>query len=664
MKPICKGLALPWALDRSAARICKALVVILLAALLWACGGQHKPSGPALQLPAACLWAAGHPTLERATVDESRTVPRLWNDQVLESIRRDFPRPTVHARNLFHVSAAVYDAWAAYDEHSAGYLYTDKVQGDRSARARDITMSFAAFHLQMHRTGLSFDRVRSQHRLFRQMQALGLEPCYIDTEAQGPAALGNRLAALYIAHGRQDGANEGKSDAHAYRDTSGWRSANGYLRVSAPFDRLAHPFPDQFQLLEMAEATTQNGIATSNVQSYVTPHWGQVRPFALVRPANGRPYHDPGQLPAWNSTAMQTYLLDVIGKTAQLDPDPARESLINISPSVMGNRPLGDNTSRGHALNPVTGQAYPARIEISRSLWGRMLADYWADGPDSETPPGHWNLLANQVADDPGFARRFAQEDRTEWEVKTYFMLNAALHDTAIAAWEIKRLYQSARPISLIRHRASLGQNSDASAPAYHPDGLPLVPDLIELVTEESLMGRHAMAGAQPGQLVIRSQVTPQFGPFFMLPRLDWQAGELWSPYQPVNFVSPAFPGLVSGHSAFSHAAAQVLAERTGSRFFPGGWREFTVDKLRALEVRAHDDTLQDPLTPEPPPRFGLATFADAADLAGLSRLWGGIHLEPDDLLGRRLGHAIGLQTIREASALWAPASPSAASAR
>jgi len=49
------------------------------------------------------------------------SVARLWNEVLLESIRSDFARPTVHARNLFHTSIGMYDAWAAYDETAETY---------------------------------------------------------------------------------------------------------------------------------------------------------------------------------------------------------------------------------------------------------------------------------------------------------------------------------------------------------------------------------------------------------------------------------------------------------------------------------------------------------------------------------------------------------------
>lgn len=50
------------------------------------------------------------------------SVARQWSEVLLAAIRNDFARPTVHARNLFHVSSAMYDAWAVYADTASPYL--------------------------------------------------------------------------------------------------------------------------------------------------------------------------------------------------------------------------------------------------------------------------------------------------------------------------------------------------------------------------------------------------------------------------------------------------------------------------------------------------------------------------------------------------------------
>src|ERR1700687_5133693 len=48
-------------------------------------------------------------------VEPTLSVARRWDEALLDAIRRALPTPPVHARNLFHVSVAMWEAWAAYD---------------------------------------------------------------------------------------------------------------------------------------------------------------------------------------------------------------------------------------------------------------------------------------------------------------------------------------------------------------------------------------------------------------------------------------------------------------------------------------------------------------------------------------------------------------------
>jgi len=60
---------------------------------------------------------------------QDHTIAREWNEILLESIRNDFARPTVHARNLWHTSVAMYDIWAIYDSESEPYFMGNTVSG-------------------------------------------------------------------------------------------------------------------------------------------------------------------------------------------------------------------------------------------------------------------------------------------------------------------------------------------------------------------------------------------------------------------------------------------------------------------------------------------------------------------------------------------------------
>ena len=110
------------------------------------------------------------------------------------------------------------------------------------------------------------------------------------------------------------------------------------------------------------------------------------------------------------------------------------------------------------------------------------------------------------------------------------------------------------------------------------------------------------------------------------------------------TFVTPAFPGYTSGHSTFSRAAAEVLTAFTGSPYFPGGLGEFVARADRYLTFERGPTT---------DVHLQWATYYDAADQAGQSRLWGGIHIPADDFMGRKTGSQIGIAAYAKAVRLF-----------
>jgi hypothetical protein len=252
-----------------------------------------------------------------------------------------------------------------------------------------------------------------------------------------------------------------------------------------------------------------------------------------------------------------------------------------------------------------------------------------------------------EVADSPLFERRFGGTgpvlDDLEWDVKTYFALNGAVHDAAVVAWGLKRRYEFVRPISAIRHMGSLGQSSDPMGPSYHPDGLPLIPGAIEVITDASAAPgeRHEQLAASVGKIAVLSWPGQPANPATQVQGVHWALAERWIPFQKNTFVTPAFPGYTSGHSTFSRAAAEVMTRLTGSAFVPGGLGEF---------VAAQNAYLTFELGPSAAVHVQWATYYDAADLAGISRLYGGIHPWADDFNGRITGAQVGIQAFDLAS--------------
>jgi hypothetical protein len=430
----------------------------------------------------------------------SDNVVLLWDEAALQAIRDTRPAPTVTARALAMVHASIYDAWAAYDPRAVGTRLGGSLRrppAERTLANKNTAISYAAYRTLVNlfpaRSG-AFDTV---------MASLGLDPAE-DAADTHPAGVGNQAAAAVLAYRAGDGANQ----VDGYADTT------GYQPVNTPDEVLD---ADRWQPLRLPSGT---------VQTWATPHWYRVTPFALRSAAQFRPD----------------------GPVAHVD-------------------------ERGRPNRAYLRQAREA-LRDSRRLDDRSksIAAYWWDGPSTELPPGHWCLLA----------RYLSRRDRhsVDQDVKMFFALTGALLDASIAAWDAKRAYDSVRPITAIR----------------------------ELYRDRTVL---AWGGPGRGTRAIR--------------------GRDWLPYQPPAVVTPPFAEYVSGHSTFSAAAAEVLASFTGSQRF--GF---------SVTIPAGSSMIEPGVVPARPVTLSFRTFADAADQAGRSRRYGGIHFRDGDLDGRELGRRVG----------------------
>ncbi len=133
---------------------------------------------------------------------------------------------------------------------------------------------------------------------------------------------------------------------------------------------------------------TINGVT----QKFIAPHWGNVLPFALTRPDQFSP-KDPN---FWPKDAAQ-YV-----KQAQ------------------------------QVLN------YSANLTDQE----KVIAEYWADGPSSELPPGHWALFAEFIS---------ARDHHTvDQDAKMFFAMTNAVLDASVSSWHFKRTFDYIRPVSAI----------------------------------------------------------------------------------------------------------------------------------------------------------------------------------------------------------------------
>lgn len=164
--------------------------------------------------------------------------------------------------------------------------------------------------------------------------------------------------------------------------------------------------------------------------------------------------------------------------------------------------------------------------------------------------------------------------------IKLFFTLTNGFLDASVASWECKRRYDSVRPITAVH---------------------------------ELYRGRIIRAWG---------------GPFKGTVEMD---GKDWMPYQKPDFITPPFPEYVSVHSAFSKAAAYIINAYTKKESFDGC---FLVKKGSSL--------IEPGKTPSVDIMLEWPTLSAAAEEAGMSGLYGGIHFKKANEVGQKLGTLVG----------------------
>jgi hypothetical protein len=394
---------------------------------------------------------------------QHHSVARQWNEELLHAIRLDYARPPVHARNLFHLSIAMYDAWAAYDTVARPYLLGDTVAGyycrfngvpvpANIKAARNEAISFAAYRVLTARFKQSPSASTTLPTLTLRMLKMGYNYSNKSTDysSGSPAALGNYIAEAVLKMASMDGANEANNYA-----IQKYKPVNPALVMDNPGNP-APKDPNRWQPLKLAYTIDQNGHPVGQVQVFQSPEWGRLVPFALEEKdltlyerdqQEYYVYHDPGPPPMLDTLYGQgnsevfkwNYELVSIWGSHH---DPNDGVMWDISPASMGNvkeypktqedirafynLKNGGDSGKGRKINPKTGKPYKPQW-VPRGDYTRVLAQFWADGPHSETPPGHWFTILHSVADHRKFVRKFNGTgpvlDTLEWDVKAYFTL-------------------------------------------------------------------------------------------------------------------------------------------------------------------------------------------------------------------------------------------------
>ena len=619
---------------------------------------------------------------------QDHSAARVWMDQYLEAIKKDGLAPTIHARNLFHLSIGMYDAWEVYNGGELNTFFLGKSYGGYRCKfggiefpknidsAMNVAINYAAFRFITLKFNTYSSKVRVMDDFIAKFDSLGFDHRFNSTDYSNgsPAALGNYIAYELIDFGLQESAGDD----------------NGYEgEFYSPVNRGLHPgtpgnknlkFKNRWQPLSLTDYIHKKGVDSTlkdwnflliqTEDEFLTPHWGQITPFAMgkdelvVKTRDGLEfnlYNDPGVPPLIGANANHTVAYQwnfALVNSWSGHNDPADEVEIDISPGKIGPTrgllpgPISDyyrffNFRDGgtmtipNTINPKTNTKYESNI-VKRGDYTRVIAEYWVDGVNTMGPPGHWLHTFNMTSDDSRFQKKWGGKGPVlsdlEWDIKSYLAISGALHDAGISAWSAKAYYDYIRPISAIRWMAEMGQSSDTTLSNFNYEGLPLIPGQIEMVLKgDPLAKKHKenigkiKLHAWRGPDAIGNVLTDKAG-------VGWILAENWWPYQRYSFATPPFAGYVSGHSTFSIAAADIITMITGDPYFPGGLKEITFEKDSFLEFEngpSETITLQ------------WATYREAADETCLSRIWGGIHPPIDDIEGRKMGEKVALKTFQ-----------------
>ena len=322
----------------------------------------------------------------RAATGDS--VVLAWNQQILDTISTTRTGPTIAARALAVVHTAIYDAWAAYDPVAVGTRLGGNPRqpsADRTLENKTKAVSFAAYAALV-------DLFPARQGIYAQQMAdLGYAVDGSDTSTAAGVGLAAAQAVLDYRH--RDGANQlgdesGGIPGVAYSDYTGYQPVNTWDQVKDP---------DRWQPLCIPLPPPGATECTGRIQTFLTPHWDHVTPFALT---------SPGQFRA-------------PGPYMYLGPD---------------GKPSGKYVDQ---IDKMT--QYSKQLDDTR----KTTAEYWEDGPGTVTPPGHWNQFAQWVA------RR--DTNTLDEDARLFFALNNGLLDASISAWDGKTRWDSIRPICAVR---------------------------------------------------------------------------------------------------------------------------------------------------------------------------------------------------------------------
>ncbi|MDP8964627.1 MAG: phosphatase PAP2 family protein [Cyanobacteriota bacterium] len=228
------------------------------------------------------------------------------------------------------------------------------------------------------------------------MSSLGYSTADKSTDTTTAVGIGNMSAQAVLSYRQNDGANQ-----------SGSLNASGKPYSEPTLNPNYTPYTP---VNTADQLNSVNHWQPEGTQQFLAPHWGSVTPFGLASGSQFLPTQGP--------------------KTIENDPEGFKAQAQQV-------------------------------LDFSENLTDEqiLIADYWAAGGGTVTPPGMWNQIAQEIS--------IRDNHSLDDDVKMFFALDNAVFDAGIASWDAKRTFDSERPITAINYLFE----DDPEFQAKYPNG-------------------------------------------------------------------------------------------------------------------------------------------------------------------------------------------------
>ena len=437
---------------------------------------------------------------------ESKTIVSKWIDAITTEVANGNVKseggltgPTVSARLYSMIGTAAYEAWQVTDRQSKSSIGLDLESRKEFFGGEKLDTLISATILkvaELESSGITEEGLKNLRDLVITEEAINLRDFNNFPSFRANERIDKVSSSIAAAIGELYGAD-------------GYDLPQTYTPINSGPDNVIN-------IEKWTPEYNSSGNANSGLQTYLTPQWGELTPFAISKNA----------------------LSDITKKAKIPESFLLRESdSYNLAQRTITDGLTGqifdiDKSLIGTYINPKFIQQTEAVIGWSQQLTNdnqgsinKATAEFWEDGGGTPFPPGTWLVIGQATSLEKGFD--------VGQDAKLFQGLGASVHAAAISAWDLKLTENYARPVRIVRELSRLGLLTDE-------DGDPSNGSQFRAFNRES-------------------------GNVDLISGVDFETYQL-----PGGGYSPPFSEYTSGHSTFSAAAAEFLERFTGDTKFPG----------------------------------------------------------------------------------------------